>query len=195
MDLIVHGATGHWGLPGQVDQGGFSPSLPMPPLSTVRGFLESLLGLERGGFGGRVAWGWLRRPAGHGWLVRRASVWSSSGNSAKETIRSVSVEVWFDWQLVVRVQGKLEDELRSAMRGDRPRYGVLCLGESQDMVQVFEREVSDEDVGWICPVGEEEPGYLLPVQSGQGYGSMTTRYGRFAVKPGQASWSDIRAER
>jgi hypothetical protein len=114
-------------------------------------------------------------------------VWASRKDKRPdcELNRTVLVETWFDWQVAIRVEGKLEGELRRAVRGQGPkRYGILCLGESQDAVQLREQAVADDDVEWFVPAGKGEVGFALPVQSGCGYGSITTAWSRFMVRRG-----------
>ena len=75
--LRVDAVSGHYRVPGQVGQGAVAATFPIAPLSTVRGFIESLCGEGFQTFQGRLAYGWLRHPEVMGRMYRTAHVWAS----------------------------------------------------------------------------------------------------------------------
>ena len=58
--------SGHYGFPTPTRTGVMKFSSPHPHLSTIRGHLESLMGLQRGEFEGDIALGILGHPSGKG---------------------------------------------------------------------------------------------------------------------------------
>jgi len=77
IGLRVDTASGHYRVPGQMVQGCTAPTFDIAPVSTMKGFLESLCAAEWHSFDGEVAYGWIRPPGGRGLLYRRAQIWAS----------------------------------------------------------------------------------------------------------------------
>lgn len=180
--LRVHATSGHYRVPGQVKQGSTGTSFPICPVSTMRGFLESLCGQKSGSFEGEFAYGWAERPEGVGDMLRKVHVWASGGlGSVGQTTRVIKVDTMFNLSYVVCVQGPWEERVRQALQGNVERFGVLYLGESFDIV-TFIQEVPEPppEVEWVVPGTT----VLLPVVSGRGYGNLTVKYGLFNVETG-----------
>lgn len=188
--LLVHALSGHYRKPGQVGQGHTGGSFPLCPVSTMQGFLESLCGQQSSSFEGEFAYGWFKRPQGHGEILRKVAVWASDSrdkenknkeNKNKENNRVIKVETMYDMTYTVCVKGPQEQLIRNALAGKVTRYGVLYLGESYDLVTHI--QVKDEmptETEWVVP-GKST---LLPIASGRGYGNFTVKYGMFDVKTG-----------
>lgn len=183
ISLRVETMTGHYRVPGNVDNMGNAPTFPIAPPSTIRGFIESLCGKERGWFTGKVAYGWLGRdgegvfePLASGSLLRKAHVWSSSGMKGPgktkygQVTRPIHVHTMFDlhYRILIDADEEQEQVIRAALRGEVDRYGVLSLGESDDVVSWMAEDVSDTPVRWVVS-GHMMP---LPVKSGQGYNNI-----------------------
>lgn len=182
LSLRVETMTGHYRVPGNVDTMGNAPTFPIAPPSTIRGFIESLCGKERGWFTGKVAYGWLVGESGDfgpvisGSLTRKAHVWSSSGRKGPgktrygQVVRPIRVHTMFDlhYRILIDADEEQERVIRAALRGEVDRYGVLSLGESDDVVSWMAEDPSDTPVKWV--VG----GLLMPlsVKSGQGYNTI-----------------------
>lgn len=133
-------------------------SYPICPPSTMAGCIESMCGEQRGSFqasGSKLAYGWVRRPLGHGFLIRREQTIANSlepilkAMNSKEGWRPVKRECWFDMIFRVVVTGAFEDQVRKALVGDVARTGVLSLGDSDDAINwISETEAETE---WLVP--------------------------------------------
>lgn len=187
LTIRVEAVSGHYRVPGNVEQSGIAPTFAVAPPSTVRGFLESLCGSTCGSFEGEFAYGWLRDPQGYGLLHRRVQVWASGGMKPRlERNRTINVEMLFDVAYAVAVRGPWADRVRAALEGDVERFGVLYLGESTDLVTWIAPLNGDASNGvrWVVP----GTSLRLPVVSGRGYDSITAAYGTFDIREGEPAW-------
>lgn len=194
ISLAVRATSGHYRVPGQVEQGSVQSTFPIAPPSCIRGFLESMCGTPQGSFRGAFAYGYLRPPEGHGLLVRRAHVYSSSGikgearGALAETIRVVKVDTLFDLSYRVDVRGSWEARVRAALAGDVARFGVLSLGESTDLVTWLDECPSDTPAQWVVPGSR----MALPVRSGRGFDTVSAEYATFDFGTAP-SWFSVEA--
>lgn len=108
ITLIVHAHSGHYKIAGQVGMGRIACSHPIAPISTMRGFLESLMGEGNGSFEGEFAYGFLHEPGGHGMLYRKSQVWVSDGTpgSVKALFRDPEGNIHYQRKVVVESKGK-----------------------------------------------------------------------------------------
>ena len=170
MLLEVDAVSGSYAIPGPSasGSGGLVPSYPIAPPSTIRGFLESLCGKQYGEFKDLVfTYGYRSEPEGRGLILRKDSVWSSSGlKGSGELKRPLHHETFFGMHYWIRVEG-LDGLLREALQGEAPRFGPLFLGESADLVTNV-REIPEIPLGATKLV----PGraYVMPWISGRGFG-------------------------
>lgn len=180
LALQVHAACGHYRIPKAVAGGGGSApqvhSFSVAPISTIRGFLESLVGAQPGEFDGRYAYGYMEKPEGHGWLYRTSHVWASppiSGPKAglEEAQRPMKVEMYFDVAYIILVQGVWIERVKVALQGEVKRYGCLYLGDSEGLVTwVGEYLGPLQDIEWLrC--GNKMP---LPKRAPYGYDTLDT---------------------
>jgi len=197
ISLIVYLMSGHYRKPGTVGNMGHVASYPVAPPSTIIGFLESLCGMESGTFKGSFSYGWVKRPAAMGVILRKDHVWSSSGDSNQgknpyptdsEVLRPVLREMMFDFVLNIMVQGPSEERIRAALRGEVTRYGVLSLGESDNVVSWLQ-EGQEDAVEWVIPGNR----MLLPIKSGRGYDVVNPVYKSFnyskpCLEPPETAW-------
>jgi len=188
ISLIVYLMSGHYRKPGNSSTMGKITSYPVAPPSTVVGFIESLCGMESGTFRGSFGYGWVKRPAARGFLLRKDHAWSSAGDPGKdnlfptnsEVLRPVSREMFYDFALRVIVRGPFVKRIQEALRGSVKRYGVLCLGESDNAVSWLQE--GQEAAEWVVPGSR----MLLPVKAGRGYQTIRPVYGSFDYAEAQA---------
>lgn len=180
ITLRVDVVSGHYRVPGQVGQGQTASTYPIAPPSTVVGFLESLCGVESGTLVGdtQVAMGFVRRPQGHGILLRKDHSWASGGikpttGGKAENIRAALHETLFFISYRIAVRGPFVERIRAAMAGDVDRYGVLSLGESEDAVDWICEE--DGRAEWLVPGSA----FTLPVKAGRGYKTINPVFQNF----------------
>ncbi len=159
ISVQVHAVTGHYRKPGKVDVMQIAQSYPICSPSTMAGFVESMCGEQRGVFrasSSELAYGWVKRPSGHGLLVRReqaianqpqGSLIKSLGST--EGWRPVKRECWFDMEYRLTVRGVFEDKMWLAMLGQVVRTGVLSLGDSDDAVNWI--AATDVATEWLVP--------------------------------------------
>lgn len=204
ITLRVEAVTGHYRVPGNVSVLGHAPSFRIAPFSTVRGFIESLCGQERGWFTGKVAYGWAEVPTMQGTLLRKASAWSSSTLYDKKALAEGKIQLWGEtprpihvptlfhpkYLVVIDASPEQEAMIRKALAGDVEREGVLCLGESDDFVSNLEVVPDNtEPAQWVSE------GSTLPliVKSGDGYDNYNPIYRRFALgsTPAWVDFSEI----
>lgn len=187
--LLVEAASGHYRVPGQVKSG--ASCFPIAPPSTIQGFLESLMGLASGTFPGSFSYGQVGDFQGFGVLLRRAHVWSSSnkvkiGNVTHkfEVSRPIHIPTYFGCTYVIAVKD-VGDLLDRALKGDVDRFGILSLGESDDVVTWLQQiGTLPEDISWV----EEGGTVALPVKSGRGYTNLNAVYGQFNIKSETGTW-------
>ena len=186
--LAVDTFTGHYGRPGAVKQGQTHTTLPFPPPSTIRGFLESLGGMNRGELKGEFAYAVKSAPWGAGTILRRDHVWTSgmpndpwSKNRKGENYRVTGVRMHFLPSYYVAYKGSQEDVLRSAVAGKVKRSGVLSLGTGDNAVTALS-EVSfptSREALWIVR-GDE---FRLTVHTTETAHRMEGRWASFALCP------------
>ncbi len=190
ISVLVRVTSGHYRMPGQVEQGGTQTSAPIAPPSCIRGFLESLVGERSGSFRGSFAYGYAEPPRGHGFLLRRAHVLRSYSKvkgeptgSGIEGIRTVSVETYLDLSYRILVRGDWETRVLAALAGDVERFGVLSLGESQDLVVWIEKVPIETPARWVIP------GTMMTLitASGRGFDRISAKYGTFDFGP-EPAW-------
>lgn len=182
----VSAVSGHYGYPGMVPSGGLKTSFKYPSPATVRGYLESAMGMERGSFEGDIALGILRAPSGHQTTLRKNHIFKSAtgekpvGPDGKKIgalyePRIFSWEVWLDVTYQVAVRGPMADRVRKALQGEGTRYGVLSLGTSDDVVH----DTTEEAVParWVVP-GTQFP---LIIESKTSFSQVSPTMGRFAL--------------
>lgn len=159
--------------------GGLAQTYRVVPPSTVVGFIEAFLGREAGTFAraeNKLAVGEIAKPTGRGILFRTGHIKDSSGTIK----RPVNHETWFNLRYRVVVQGPWEKDLRDAFNGDcedaNNAYGVLCLGESEDLVNSV---VLDDETParWLVP-GKS---FMLPIQAPYGYSNLNPILKRFSL--------------
>lgn len=192
ISLYVETTTGHYRVPGNVSNLCEAPVFPIAPPSTVRGFIESLCGRERGWFEGEVAYGWLEEPLGQGTLLRTNHAWSSSGavsktnphgNKTGSMTRPIHVSKVFRprYHICIRASEEQEAVIREALKGNVPRSGVLSLGESDDMVSWMREVNMDAPTKWVVEGGDMP----LTTHTDRGYHrhNPTTQQFQFGDKP------------
>ena len=195
ITLLVMAITGHYSIPGQVGMGGTAFSTIVPAPSTVRGMLEALTGSPFGSFRGRLAYGRLREPRGHGFLYTKRHVWGSvqaprcfsSGKEShdQESIRPIHMETWFDVAYCIQVEGPWVEKIRAALRGEVFSSGVLYLGTSDDLVHWIDEMTDPLDfIEWVVPGNQ----FRLTAQSGRGYGTLNAVWGTYDLRVGQPQW-------
>ena len=159
--------TGHYRKPGAVETMQTAQSYPFVPLSTCAGALESFCGKEFGDFkasGSEMAAGWIRRPLGRGTLLRLEQGFANQKaqeedeKKSKEGWRPIKREALFYMSYRFDVRGPYVELIRRALLGDVDRFGVMSLGDSDDMVDwVCETSKPAE---WLIPGNE----FLLPLR-------------------------------
>lgn len=182
LALNIEAVTGHYRVPGQVSNMGVAHSFPQVPPSTMAGSLKSFGGITDEDIPGQFAYGPTRPAGGHGVLTRRAHVWTNT-NSA----RVIRVETWFDVAYTVLVRGPLEERLRAALRGEVRAFGVLYLGESEDLVHWINEVQDPSNVKWVTPGTE----MALTIQAGRGYDTINNKMGLFDLRAGNPHWMPI----
>ena len=195
--LLVHAFSGHYKVPGAVDTAGLASSYPVAPVSTARGFLESLAVETPGSFQGRFAYGLLREPSSYGHVYRSSHIWSSSGQKGSqipghyrlpEEQRPFAIEVFFDMEYVFLVEGPWEEKIRDAVAGKTDRYGVLSLGSSDDPVTHLGEYTGPLDaVKWVVP-GNTIP---LPVHAPYGYHTVHPTVKVFDLRNGDPVFHEV----
>lgn len=178
LALQVHAVCGHYRVPKAVAGGGGSApqvhSFEVASMATIRGFLESLVGARPDEFDGQYAYGYMRKPEGHGWLYRTSHVWASPpryGPKAglEEAQRPMKVETYFDVAYVILVRGAWIERVKAALQGEVKRYSCLYLGDSEGLVTwVDEYSGPLEDIEWLR-VGSK---VFLPKTSPYGYDTL-----------------------
>lgn len=182
--LRVDAMTGHYRMPGQANLMQTVRTFPVVPYSTVRGFVESLLGMEWMTLRGiRLAIGVRQPPRGRGDVFRKDHAWASDGVGDKgEMIRPVHRETLFFPSYRIGVEGDSQtiNNLRAALRGEVDRYGLLYLGESEDLVDWVGEETGSAK--WLVPGVE----IALPVRTVRGWDNLNSTYGRFNLVEAEA---------
>jgi len=152
--------TGHYRVPGAVETMGTARCYPFAPLSTWAGAIESLCGKEFGDFrasGSKMSVGWIQRPKGRGTLLRKEQGLANVTVS-HEGWRPVLREVLFLPVYRCDVRGPYAEQIRKSLRGEVERYGVLSLGDSDDMVDWLCETTKPAE--WLIPGNE----FLLPLR-------------------------------
>jgi len=85
------------------------------------------------------------------------------------------VETLFDLNYRVLVRGSWEPRVHAALEGRVARFGVLSLGESQDIVTWIAEVPEEAPAQWVVP-GTQVP---LIVRSGRGYDRISPTFGAF----------------
>lgn len=160
--------TGHYRKPGAVETMQTAQCYPFVPLSTCAGALESFCGKEFGDFrasGSEVAAGWIRRPLGRGTLLRLEQGFANpkgevpeGAKKSTEGWRPIKREMLFYMTYRFDVRGSYAGRIRRALQGDVDRYGVLSLGDSDDMVDWVAETTQPAE--WLIPGNE----FLLPLR-------------------------------
>jgi len=143
------------------------------------GFIESMCGKEPGAFANsnsKFAYGWFNKPGGRGTLLRLDHVWTSDKVLKKTTdhVRPVKRDVLFDLSYRMVVEGAFEELIREALDGKAKRYGLLYLGESDDMVYWVTTKTAPTK--WVVPGNS----MALPIKAGRGFGTLSPIYRGFA---------------
>ena len=182
LGFTAHLFSGHYRVPGAVANMGTARSFDIAPPSTMMGFFESACG-EVGTFNDsntRFAYGWVRRPAGQGYLLRKDHVWVSGTKgypkSKHEASRPVRHQTFYDMVYQVVVEGSFEERLRRALRGDVERFGVLSLGESSNVVN-WTQEGPVVPTEWVVP----GRAFALTMKVARGYRNLSPTYRSFGL--------------
>lgn len=175
--LQVDMSADYHGLPHVAAAGGVAISTPMAPPSTIVGFLESMCGKRSGWFLGTkssVAYGLKSKPKLSGTILRttytepRAPKTDKSDSKDQpdpeekpdpsvkkatskkvEVTRPVARVVNFYTSYLIAVVGEAEKEVRLALDGKVKRYGVLSLGESDNMVNLVTEVPNATNALWL----------------------------------------------
>ena len=187
--LAVDVISGHYTIPGPTaaGAGGLVATFPIAPPSTIRGFLESLCGLNFGDFNDlSFSYGYRATPEGRGQLLRRASVWASTPpHQTGEVVRPLKFDTFFGLQYWIRVEGAIAVEIvQKALRGNMPRElgGPLFLGESGDLVSSVRELGYIEPAEGACEVVAGKT-VALPWRSGRYYGTRNAAYRCYDLRP------------
>lgn len=209
----VHAVSGHYGVPAPVNTLQVKHSFAYVPFSTVYGYLESLMGLNRGEFQGSIAIGVLHPAQGHGKILKKSYVMAnlkqpkkteddaSSEQVEDKKLRGVIIprpiiwETYYDVGYQIAVRGSVEtiNRLKEALQGNVERFGILSLGTSDD--EVYDITTGSEAAYWIVP----GKAFLLPVESQEGWGKRTPQYGKFTLSAEKTeaipeeAWLNLRA--
>lgn len=198
MDTIRHTAravSGHYGIPTPVTNMQTKHSFSLAPPSTIRGYIESLMGLSRGEFEGEIAFGVMAPPVGFGKVLRMNTAWGNAegkpdpalgldangkpkktkGESNATLRRPYYWDIYYGMSYQIAVRGPLTERLAAALRGEVERYGILSLGTSED--EVYEVTEEAEEARWVVP-GKM---FVLPVVSGEGWNKREPLMGRFSL--------------
>lgn len=168
--------SGHYRVPGPVEQGGLVQSFSFMPIATALGFAESLLGLnvrdkpETGRFMGEIAYGIFQRPRGYGKILHKDIVWTSPSKPEiqdNDDPRVCYWETFFDLGYRFVFRGPGSEKLIPAIRGEIPREGILYGGNSENFVEWLEEGSGPTE--WIVPGSQ----YLTVRRSGRGYNKLT----------------------
>lgn len=191
VHLEVRALRGHYRVPGAVATMGIVRSYLIAPPSVVLGFIESFCGVERDTFrdgSTKIAYGWAEdgRPKGYGRIMRKDHVWASGGVKPKsggspETQRPVLLEVWYDLIYRVSVDGPAALQVRQALRGETSRYGVLSLGESDNLVTWLQEGAGGAE--WIVPGNQ----FQLPIAVPHRYDRLQPKMGGFSFLESQVA--------
>lgn len=185
LSLSVHAVSLHAGRPLPPDQGATLTTTDFPPPSTVKGFIESLTGKERGWFRGRVAVGLLKDPGGRGTVLKKGTYWSNArgvgpdgkpiSSDHQSTSRVVNWDFLLDvaYRIVIDGSPEQEEVLRQSLRGEIARYGILSLGTSEDEVYMLNEK--EAPARWLVE-GQQHP---LTVTTGHGFSDRNPVYKTF----------------
>lgn len=137
--LEVKTTSGHYGQSAIPDTFSIKQSFKVPPPSTIRGFIESLCGMELNTFKGKLSYGIVAPPKGKGNILKLGTYWSNemfegkNENTAGQ--RPVVWETYFDCSYIIGVQdSEFEPLIQSSLNGQTKRFGILSLGTSDDEV-------------------------------------------------------------
>lgn len=160
ISLFVEAHTGTYLMPGDVAAFCEAASFPIAPPSTLRGFIESLAGQERGWFQGEVAYGWAPNedgsyePLGSGTMLQQAT--QGSAGFRKEfgswfSFRPIHKPLILRprYRVLIKASEAQETQIRKGMEGEADRYGILCLGKSDDVVNRLEEVPEDAPALWL----------------------------------------------
>jgi len=183
ITLLVEAVSGHYRIPGKVGSGELAPTYPIAPPSTIQGFLESMAGCPWQSFKGSFFYGWEHLPRGRGRATRRVTVWSSPNKGRDKSlgdqgVRCINLDILYDISYIIVVNGEWEQKLRDSLAGKISRTGILYLGESSDLVNVFEIPNPPEGVLWVTPGAS----HTLPVKTGRGYDNISVAYRSFDIR-------------
>ncbi len=193
ISLEVRCVCGHYRIPTVVSDMTRTPSFPVAPPSTIKGFIEALVGKVGAMEENRFAYGLASDPTGMGYLLRKDTVWTTSGadvkvpswnkkgearsepdgsikmiNGKAPVSRPTMRETHFHLTYRVVVEGPLEDALRASLT--EPSGGGRYLGESDNPIWWLEE--GTPATRWIVP-GSSMP---LPLKSGYGFNSISPVY-------------------
>ncbi len=181
LTLLVHAVTGHYAAPGETPLLATRRTYPICPPSTMAGFLESLAGEPCGSFrasGSKVAYGWARRPRGRASMLRTQHVQADGGlGPNNEALRPILRECLFDMHYGVAVTGPWEEKIRASLAGNISRFGVLSLGDSDDMVNMVREGSAPTE--WLVPGSET----YLPTRAARGTHNIQSEGQTFDLAP------------
>ena len=199
--IIVNASTGTYRVPGVVETLETARCFETVPPSTVAGFLESLCGREFGDFarsGSRVAYGETRKPAGSGKILRKDAVVTNPQGGFDEAIgnknsqRPIFHETLYDLEYRMDIEGPYADLVTKAVKGEIPRKGVLCLGESDDLVDSVRVVEEPIETNWVVSVTRGEGQVWLPVRVWRFRDKVRPNYGTFkrvkSLTPPETAW-------
>jgi CRISPR-associated Cas5-like protein len=191
INLEIRCVSGHYRIPTTVPNMGRTASFPVAPPSTIKGFLESLMGEVGAMEGNRFAYGLASGPTGKGFLLRRDTVWTSgvkvrvpkrkngeavlNGDGSPKMVqrhppkgRPTTRETMFHLVYRVTVEGDVEDRVRDALHN--ATGGGTYLGESDNPIWWIDE--SDPMAKWVVP----GTAMALPLKSGYGFGKVSPVY-------------------
>lgn len=178
LRLEVEAVSGHYRIPGAIENNAVAQTFPIAPPSTIKGFLESLAGDPIGSFSGKFGYGQISKPLGFGVLPHKASYASSSDSG--EVRRFIKKVVFYGIRLSIAVDSPaIESKIVKALKifppvpslGQECQQNVLYLGESEDLVNWIwlGKETPTE---WIVPGTR----MALPYLTVWGYKNLCPKY-------------------
>ena len=195
LSLVIGAASGTYRVPGFVGTMQIARSFETVPPSTLTGCLESLCGRNFGEFakeGNTLVYGKTREPQGRGKILRtETQKFEPKGyeltlergvhkvKSSSQWVRPVFNEVLFDVEYRVVVKGPWVESglLDNALVGAVPRKGILCLGESDDVVTALTK--AEPATQWLLPVPYWESQMHLPLKVNKNKSVPRPLYGYF----------------
>lgn len=175
---LVYTSTGHFRIPGPSATLGVNAAFSLPPPSTFRGFLQSMIG-RYDELDGQFAYGITKHGSLSSSILQKTIAYSSSMKNGGS--RPVIKPIMYGQYYKFLFEGPDEERFKAFLEGRAKRSGALYLGESYNLCRVVSSDTNLEEVDWVCP--DEDGSLRLITKAFRGWDtSHLAEYGTFSLR-------------